>query len=45
VEIQGTAEGHAFSKEEFDSLMVLAARGIGQIIEAQKKAIAGEGRA
>ena len=45
VEIQGTAEGHAFSKEEFDALIMLAARGIGQIIEAQKKAIAGEGRA
>jgi ribonuclease PH len=44
VEIQGTAEGHAFSKEEFNALIALAARGIGQIIEAQKKAIADEGR-
>ncbi|HSD68533.1 MAG TPA: ribonuclease PH [Woeseiaceae bacterium] len=43
VEIQGTAEGHAFSRDEFNALIALAAQGIGQIIDAQKKAIAGEG--
>ena len=43
VEIQGTAEGHAFSRDEFNALIALAAQGIGQIIGAQKKAIAGEG--
>jgi ribonuclease PH len=42
VEIQGTAEGHAFSKDEFDSLIRLAAGGIGKIIDAQNKAISGE---
>jgi len=43
VEIQGTAEGHAFSRDEFNALIALATQGIGQIIGAQKKAIAGEG--
>ena len=43
VEIQGTAEGHAFSTEEFNALVALAARGIREVIEAQNKAIAGEG--
>jgi ribonuclease PH len=39
IEIQGTAEGHAFSREEFDSLLGLATRGIGEIIMAQNEAI------
>jgi ribonuclease PH len=41
VEIQGTAEGHAFTQDEFTSLIGLATHGIGAIIEAQNKAIAG----
>jgi ribonuclease PH len=41
VEIQGTAEGHAFSKDEFASLIDLATRGIRAIIEAQNQAISG----
>ena len=41
VEVQGTAEGHAFTRDEFDRLMDLAAAGIQQIIEAQNAAIAG----
>ncbi|MBT8080410.1 MAG: ribonuclease PH [Gammaproteobacteria bacterium] len=41
VEVQGTAEGHAFTREEFDQLMDLAARGIGQIVDAQNTAISG----
>lgn len=41
VEVQGTAEGHAFSREEFDVLMDLAATGISQIIDAQNAAISG----
>jgi ribonuclease PH len=36
VEIQGTAEGAPFSDEEFASLLKLARKGIGQLIELQK---------
>ena len=42
VEVQGTAEGHAFTRREFEQLMDLAAAGITQIIDAQNAAIAGE---
>ena len=41
VEVQGTAEGHAFSREEFDTMLALAAKVIGEIIEQQNAAIAG----
>ena len=41
VEVQGTAEGHAFTREEFDQLMDLAAEGISKIIAAQNAAISG----
>ena len=41
VEVQGTAEGHAFTREEFDQLMDLAADGISRIIDAQNAAISG----
>ncbi len=40
IEVQGTAEGHAFSREEFDTLLELASDGIRDIIEAQTAAIA-----
>ncbi len=40
VEVQGTAEGHAFSREEFDTLLEMASAGVGEIIEAQNAAIA-----
>ena len=40
IEVQGTAEGHAFTREEFDTLLELAADGIRQIIDAQSYAIA-----
>ncbi len=39
IEVQGTAEGHAFSRDEFDTLLELAAHGVGQIIEAQRAAV------
>ena len=39
VEIQGTAEGAAFSRLEMDMLIVLAERGIGELIGAQKTAL------
>ena len=35
VEIQGTAEGHAFQRGELDSLLDLAAAGIRQLVEKQ----------
>ncbi len=41
VEIQGTAEGEPFSRAELDALLVLAQKGIGEIITAQKSALAG----
>ena len=40
VEVQGTAEGHAFSREEMDALLELAKSGIAQLIEMQRKALA-----
>ena len=39
VEIQGTAEGHAFSREEMDALMNLAVSGIARLVEAQRAAL------
>ncbi len=39
VEVQGTAEGAPFSKKTLDSLIELAADGIKQIIEIQKKIV------
>ena len=40
VEVQGTAEGHAFRRDELDAMLALAAQGIGQLLEAQRKALA-----
>ena len=39
VEVQGTAEGHAFSREEMDALLELAKNGITQLIEKQRAAL------
>lgn len=36
VEVQGTAEGEPFSQEQFDELMRLAKKGIGELVELQK---------
>ncbi len=41
VEIQGTAEGHAFRRDELDNMVDLAAAGIRQLIAAQEEALAG----
>jgi ribonuclease PH len=41
VEVQGTAEGHAFSREEMNALLDLAKSGIEQLIEMQRAALAG----
>lgn len=39
IEVQGTAEGEAFSREELNQLLDLAEKGIGNIIEMQKQAL------
>jgi ribonuclease PH len=39
VEIQGTAEGQAFSREETNALLDLASAGIAQLVAAQKTAL------
>lgn len=41
IELQGTAEGHAFRKDELDQLIVLAEKGIRSLMEAQTAALAG----
>ena len=43
VELQGTAEGHAFRRHELDELLNLAASGVGQLIALQQQALAGPG--
>ncbi|MDZ7645327.1 MAG: ribonuclease PH [Woeseiaceae bacterium] len=40
IEVQGTAEGHAFSRDELDALLGLAKSGVMQIIDAQNAALA-----
>jgi ribonuclease PH len=40
VEVQGTAEMEAFTQEQFDALMALARRGISEIVQLQKLAVA-----
>lgn len=40
IEVQGTAEGHAFNREEFDAMLELASKGIAEVIEHQSTAIA-----
>ena len=39
IEIQGTAEGQAFSKDELSQLLHLGEKGIKELIELQKKAL------
>jgi len=40
IELQGTAEGHAFRRDELDALLALAQKGIGELIQAQRAALA-----
>ncbi len=40
VEVQGTAEGVPFSRAQMDALLALAARGIGELVAAQRAALA-----
>jgi ribonuclease PH len=39
IEIQGTAEGHAFRRHELDALLNLAAAGIGELLTLQTRAL------
>jgi ribonuclease PH len=39
IELQGTAEGHAFRKEELDQMLELARYGIKQLLEKQQIAL------
>jgi ribonuclease PH len=39
VEVQGTAEGEPFSRQEMNAMLDLAERGIGQLVAAQKAAL------
>jgi ribonuclease PH len=39
IELQGTAEGHAFRRDEMDALLVLAEKGIGELLAAQREAL------
>ena len=42
IEIQGTAEAEPFAQEELTAMLELASAGIGQLINVQKMALAGE---
>lgn len=39
IEVQGTAEGHAFRKDELDAMLTLAGLGIKQLMEKQRIAL------
>ena len=39
VELQGTAEGAAFTQTEMTGLLGLATKGIGELIAAQRRAL------
>ena len=41
IEVQGTAEGHAFRRDELDALLALAGKGIADLIARQRAALAG----
>lgn len=40
IEVQGTAEGEPFTREEMDELLLLAGQGIKQLVQAQRAALA-----
>lgn len=43
IEVQGTAEGSPFTREQMDNLLELARKGIAELIQAQRRAIADAG--
>lgn len=40
IEVQGTAEGEAFEQSEFDAMLALARKGLGEIFALQEQALA-----
>lgn len=41
IELQGTAEGHAFRRDELDAMLALAEKGIQEVMQAQREALNG----
>jgi ribonuclease PH len=39
IEVQGTAEGHAFRRDEMNALLDLATKGINELVLAQRAAL------
>jgi ribonuclease PH len=39
IEVQGTAEGHAFRRDELDAMLALAGKGIGELMLLQRQAL------
>ncbi|NCT67567.1 MAG: ribonuclease PH [Rhodanobacteraceae bacterium] len=39
IELQGTAEGHAFRRDELDAMLVLATRGVAELCARQREAL------
>jgi ribonuclease PH len=42
IEVQGTAEGTPYSREELDAMLNLARKGVAELIERQKEALAAD---
>ncbi|UXI67899.1 ribonuclease PH [Tahibacter amnicola] len=40
IELQGTAEGHAFRRDELDALLALAGKGVAELVQLQRQALA-----
>jgi ribonuclease PH len=40
IELQGTAEGHAFRRDELDAMLALASKGCGELVAMQRAALA-----
>jgi ribonuclease PH len=41
IEVQGTAEGAPFARDQLDGMLDLASAGISELVTAQKAALAG----
>ena len=41
IELQGTAEGHAFRRDELDALLALASKGVAELVALQRIALQG----
>jgi len=40
IELQGTAEGHAFRRDEMDAMLALAQKGVNELLAMQREALA-----